>query len=687
MSQYSTGLSSVTNGSATVTGTNTLWLANVTAGDSFTIASTGVVYDVAAVNSNTSITLSEAYAGPTASGAVYAIGTSFTVPDNFPEMSQGDIETATIFTRAMRKIQGKFNSLIDQAALANAQIFMSVAGGITGTSSGEFFFAVSGTSYTLYINDNGEEVEQVKFATFAEVYDLKVLAAASAEAASTSETNASDSADDSANSKSLADDARDITLGYRDETKAYRDDAVAVVTGGTATLEPEAGKIPLADAEGVIDSAWLGQYDPGIKQRREDLLKQATLSLDFANNKYEVYEGPVNSLTQMPFNTALDFTRGSGATARTATGKIQDVLTDEQRLVGNREGLLIEEQSTNTKKWSDDPSKWYANKRTMTYDLFEMMVGITGVSVGKFIENPDSTGQHAGKIWGNLPYDELLTYSVYIKDAGVRYVSMLGGHWNDGSRLPVIDLQTGSIVTSSDYGVSVTDAGNGWFRLSQTFIPTSWGNRSPTIRSASSYTSQSSWRAYANVPGDESRGFYLCGLQLEYDVLSSYIPTAGTQVTRAADDCVRTLGAEYNGGGFTVYCKYRLTNLADFIAPFLLTDGTFNNQAFLDANSSGSQRLSVTSQGTNLISSDLVLSTLGEHSLAMSFSDTEIIVAQDGVSYIFSGLTSAVPQITNIKIGRRDIAIERLINSTLKDFRIFPTALSEAELTTLTGGT
>ena len=257
MSQYLAGTATVTNGSPTVTGTNTLWLANVTAGDSFTVAGDGVMYDVASVDSDTQITLSVNYAGVTASGVVYAIGTGFTVPDSFPEMSQGDIETATIFTRAIRKIQTKFNTFIDQAALANAQIFMSVAAGITGTISGEFFFAVSGTSYALYINDNGEAVEQVNFATFAEVDALKVLAAESADAASTSETNASDSADAAANSKALADDARDTTLGYRDETKVHLDNAAAVVTGGTATLEPEAGKIPLANSTGFIDLKWL----------------------------------------------------------------------------------------------------------------------------------------------------------------------------------------------------------------------------------------------------------------------------------------------------------------------------------------------------------------------------------------------------------------------------------------------
>jgi hypothetical protein len=111
MSQYKTGTATVTNGSATVTGSGTLWLAYVTAGNSFTVAGDGVMYDVASVDSDTQVTLSVAYAGTTASGAVYAIGTGFTVPDSFPEMSQGDIETATIFTRGMRKIQSKFTGI------------------------------------------------------------------------------------------------------------------------------------------------------------------------------------------------------------------------------------------------------------------------------------------------------------------------------------------------------------------------------------------------------------------------------------------------------------------------------------------------------------------------------------------------------------------------------------------------
>jgi hypothetical protein len=153
MSQYSTGTATVTNNNATVTGTNTLWLANVSAGDSFTIASTGVMYDVASVDSDTQVTLSAPYAGTTASGVVYAIGTGFTVPDNFPEMSQGDIETATIFTRAMRKIQGKISALVSdisgKAAIAGQTFTGDIAAPKITASTGILFGTDTAAANTL----------------------------------------------------------------------------------------------------------------------------------------------------------------------------------------------------------------------------------------------------------------------------------------------------------------------------------------------------------------------------------------------------------------------------------------------------------------------------------------------------------------------------------------------------------
>jgi hypothetical protein len=220
MSQYSTGTATVTNGSATVTGTNTLWLANVTAGDSFTVAGDGVMYDVASVDSDTQVTLSVAYSGVTASGVVYTIARDFTSPDNFPELTTGDIETPTIITRALRKIQSKFNTSVDQGALSNAEIFLSVAAGLSGTSSGDLFFAVDGSEYVLYSNDAGSAVEEARFANFVSVKALSDAAAVSASNASTSEGNAATSETNAGNSATASQSSADDAQSSEDDAEA-----------------------------------------------------------------------------------------------------------------------------------------------------------------------------------------------------------------------------------------------------------------------------------------------------------------------------------------------------------------------------------------------------------------------------------------------------------------------------------
>jgi hypothetical protein len=70
---YRTGTVTATNGSTTVTGSLTAFLANVKVGDFFVPDADGRGYEVVAVNSNTSITIFPAYAGTTGSGKAYGI--------------------------------------------------------------------------------------------------------------------------------------------------------------------------------------------------------------------------------------------------------------------------------------------------------------------------------------------------------------------------------------------------------------------------------------------------------------------------------------------------------------------------------------------------------------------------------------------------------------------------------------
>ena len=72
MAWYKTGTVSVTNGSATVTGSGTAWVANVRVGDGFA-GPDDRLYEITGVSSNTSITISPTYDGSTASGQAYLI--------------------------------------------------------------------------------------------------------------------------------------------------------------------------------------------------------------------------------------------------------------------------------------------------------------------------------------------------------------------------------------------------------------------------------------------------------------------------------------------------------------------------------------------------------------------------------------------------------------------------------------
>ena len=160
MAQYKTGTATVVNGSEVVSGTGTQWLSNVKPGNGFVMAGVGLVYDVSSVDSDTQLTLTVPYGGAVRTGA-YAVQRDYTV-DGIPEMSQGDIETAAIFTRAMRKLQGLLGQLGGVAG-TGATIYPSIAAGEAATSDTEYFWVSDSGTLKLYQNQGGTGVEQDEY--------------------------------------------------------------------------------------------------------------------------------------------------------------------------------------------------------------------------------------------------------------------------------------------------------------------------------------------------------------------------------------------------------------------------------------------------------------------------------------------------------------------------------------------
>ena len=96
------------------------------------------------------------------------------------------------------------------------------------------------------------------------IAEASALAAGNSEAAAqASAVLADQKALEAGNKASAANTSAGIAATKASEAKSSAETAVAVTTGGTASLTPAAGKIPIANSKGKIDSKWIDLATPG----------------------------------------------------------------------------------------------------------------------------------------------------------------------------------------------------------------------------------------------------------------------------------------------------------------------------------------------------------------------------------------------------------------------------------------
>lgn len=139
MAQYFNGTVNTTQGSSSVTGVNTLWLANASVGDYFSVTTDVPVvqYQISSVDSDTSVVLSSPYQGSGGAGQNYRITRNFTSNYNLPLMEPGDSGTASLYSRAMNIIDG---ALLNNVSF-NAVGLLSTRSAYDNEPSGFIFFA------------------------------------------------------------------------------------------------------------------------------------------------------------------------------------------------------------------------------------------------------------------------------------------------------------------------------------------------------------------------------------------------------------------------------------------------------------------------------------------------------------------------------------------------------------------
>jgi len=232
---------------------------------------------------------------------------------------------------------------------------------------------------------------------------------------------------------------------------------------------------------------------------------------------------------------------------------------------GNRLGLLVEEARTNLFTYSNDFTQW-SNENSN--DLADQSSGPDGNTSMAFFSEDSLTARHIIYVTlsGNL--DVTRTLSVYLKKPssnGRRYVVLSVPNTGDTLAYSAIyDLDTGSVSATKTNGTAtiaftdIQDVGGGVYRciLSGNSNSATSASFFPMIglSDRSDFSGTLSNNNMPSYTGDGTSGVYIYGAQLEEGSFpTSYIPTAGSTVTRAADVASIGVGAfGYNAQGGTV---------------------------------------------------------------------------------------------------------------------------------------
>ena len=373
------------------------------------------------------------------------------------------------------------------------------------------------------------------------------------------------------------------------------------------------------------------------------------------------YSDTNNAFKPLPFS----FERNSIGTRVNKEGLIEVVGNDIPRIdyTDSAEGaLLLENSATNLLTYSEDYSTW--NKVVSSNTNFST-VNPKGTTDTQKITQTSSGGyiEKARTFIGNE------TFSVFVKKDTSDFVRLYAA----GNSV-YFNIFKGTIetISGSVQDKSIINYGNGWFRISITVNSTS-----------SSYV-----RIYPSSSGSSTSGLnslFVWGAMLESNsVASSYIPTNGSTVQRAAETCNESGNSEvFNDSQGVLMAE--ISALANDSYRYLsLSNGSndnnvrFNlsptaNQIGFEVTSGGSNQLNYTNNNTNVLLNTKV---------SIKYKENNFSIWINGFK-LYTDLSGSTP------IGLDRINFDRgtggnVFNGKTKEIDYYDTALTDAELEKLT---
>lgn len=399
------------------------------------------------------------------------------------------------------------------------------------------------------------------------------------------------------------------------------------------------------------------------------LNSMASAIYDFANQRYYTRSAALNSpFVSAPFASLFTYT-GQNGTRVNPSGLIEAAVTNQPRFDYDpvtlaAKGILIEEARTNlllrssefdNVAWSDVVGGTSTRINTTAPFLSGNTAGLvtlTSANGGiRQVVSGLSAAAHAFSF-----YVEGVTFS------NTLLISLESGAASYGTACSVnLNLTTGVFTGLAGFtSTSATALGSGW--LVKIILPVAGGTFEAKIQIKLATIGESFRLA---IPQFEAGAFP-----------TSYIPTTSAAVTRTADVCTRTLGAEFNASEGTVYSEY---------VEIVPSNGQLGN--VFDISPNGPQYF-IGSTGLQLIKNrvDNVQESFGTQSALGMYKAATFWqnLTQFGGSFnggaIATGTQTTAATMTALNVGNGGLPLNRPIKKII----YYPSRLSNAQLQAIT---
>jgi hypothetical protein len=343
-------------------------------------------------------------------------------------------------------------------------------------------------------------------------------------------------------------------------------------------------------------------------------------------------------------------------------------------------GLLIEEQRANLLTYSAqfDDVAWSKTRCTVTANATASPDGTTNADALVEDTTPSATHPISAAVTVTAAAQ---TLSFFLKASGRTWAQInLTGTANAFANFNLSNGTLGTVGAAAT--AAIVAFGNGWYRCSIT-ATTAAGANTAALYPASADN-------VISFTGSGASSLFLYGAQLEAGAFAtSYMPTTGSQFTRAADVAsVNTLSPWFNAVAGTLYVE-SIANAASPSNQYLATlnDGTTNNRVTLFKATGGTANSRVTAAGVASNPTAPATTIAGITSkVALTFS-----TAASGVNIYVNGTAgtavtaAATPAgMLRLGLGLDETASTSFLNGHLRRITFYPRQMTSGEGTALT---